>query len=65
MRCSSASTGPDGNWANRKQPRAIYGLSEAQVRELFRKPITLRFGSFARGTWSQVNGAYGVRIYGD
>lgn len=50
---------------SRRSLMGVYGLSESQARELFRKPITLRFGSFARGSYSQVGGGYGVRIYGD
>jgi len=44
----------------------LYGLSEAQAREFFRKEITLQFG--LRGSASMVgNGtvAYGLRVVGD
>lgn len=41
------------------------GLSEAQAREFFRKPITIRFGASARGSFADVWSSYGVRIYGD
>lgn len=41
------------------------GLTEAQAREVFRKPITIRFGSLVNGLNAQVIGGFGVRIYGD
>lgn len=41
------------------------GLSEAQAREVFRKPITIRFGASASASNAQVVSGFGVRIYGD
>ena len=41
------------------------GLTEAQAREVFRKPITIRFGASASIQYGTAFGSYGVRIYGD
>jgi len=41
------------------------GLSEAQAREVFRKPITIHFGASVQTTFAQAVSSYGVRIYGD
>jgi hypothetical protein len=41
------------------------GLSEAQAREVFRKPITIHFGASAQTRFAQAVSSYGVRIYGD
>jgi hypothetical protein len=41
------------------------GLSDAQAREVFRKPMTIRFGSSAFAQYAIVDSAVGVRIYGD
>jgi hypothetical protein len=41
------------------------GLSEAQAREVFRRPITLRFGARVQASHAYAVSSYGVRIYGD
>jgi hypothetical protein len=41
------------------------GLSEAQAREVFRKPITIHFGAGVQTHHAQAVSSYGVRIYGD
>lgn len=41
------------------------GLSEEQAREVFRKPITLRFGAGVSVSSANAYSAYGVRVYGD
>jgi len=41
------------------------GLSEAQARDVFRKPMTIRFGANASARFASVYAALGVRIYGD
>jgi hypothetical protein len=41
------------------------GLSEAQAREVFRRPITIRFGARASANTAYAVSSYGVRIYGD
>lgn len=46
--------------------RDVYGLTNAQVRRFFRRPITVSFG--VRGNISSVDSAsfsYGIRLYGD
>jgi len=50
---------------SRRSLIGTYGLSEAQAREVFRKPITIRFGATAIGNYADVYSGYGVRIYGD
>jgi hypothetical protein len=43
-----------------------YGLADAQAKEFFKKPMTIRFG--ARGTVAMsqyMNYFYGIRLYGD
>ena len=43
-----------------------YGLTEAQAAELFRKPITLRFGASGSTQMTEyLHYLYGMRIYGD
>jgi len=41
------------------------GLSEAQAREFFRKPITLRFGAAVNVAWGNAVTNPGIRVYGD
>ena len=41
------------------------GLTEAQAREVFRKPITLRFGAAASVSWGNVSISPGYRVLGD
>jgi hypothetical protein len=41
------------------------GLTEAQAREVFRRPITLRFGAQLRLSWAEGSFSPGFRIYGD
>lgn len=41
------------------------GLSEAQAREVFRKPITLRFGASVYVSWGNAFLTPGFRVYGD
>jgi hypothetical protein len=43
-----------------------YGLTDAQAKDFFKKPMTIRFG--ARGTVAMAtftNYFYGIRLYGD
>jgi hypothetical protein len=45
---------------------ADYGLSEAQAKEFFKKPMTIRFGSRGTVAMSQYTSYfYGIRLYGD
>jgi hypothetical protein len=41
------------------------GLTEAQAREVFRKPITLRFGASVNAYWGNAFTTPGIRVYGD
>jgi hypothetical protein len=41
------------------------GLTEAQAREVFRKPITIRFGAAVTASFAEAFSSYGVRVYGD
>lgn len=41
------------------------GLTEAQAREVFRKPITLRFGAGLSVNWGNALMTPGIRVYGD
>jgi len=41
------------------------GLSDAQAREVFRKPITLRFGGSLNVSWGNALMNPGFRVYGD
>lgn len=41
------------------------GLTEAQAREVFRKPITLRFGARVNVNWGNASTSPGFRVYGD
>ena len=41
------------------------GLTEAQAREVFRKPITLRFGAGISVSWGNAFMTPGFRIFGD
>jgi hypothetical protein len=41
------------------------GLSEAQAREFFRKPMTIHFGVSVQAQFAEAGGNVGVRVYGD
>ena len=41
------------------------GLTEAQAREVFRKPITLRFGAGVNVSWGNAFVQPGFRVFGD
>jgi hypothetical protein len=41
------------------------GLTEAQARDVFRKPMTIRFGARASARYATAYSGVGVRIYGD
>lgn len=41
------------------------GFTEAQAREFFRKPITLRFGAGLNVSWGMGGTNPGIRVYGD
>lgn len=41
------------------------GLTPAQAREVFRKPITIRFGAYLSSSWATASVSPGYRVYGD
>ena len=41
------------------------GLSDAQARDFFRKPITIRLGAEVRAYLTDVYMSVGLRVYGD